>query len=415
VHGVFNSFVSNCQNHGIIDFKIIEDSIIMENGNRGLTTTLEKVVIRGSVVMYNFEFGIVTYSDTVVIVDNSIHNNGDGIYCQGGSRIIQDNFVFSNDENGIHVFQGNGEDLIDNNKIIENAIGIYLQSGSFTSVISNNLICTNSINGIEGLQEVNGVIDIKIRNNLISNNGSKGCYFQRNGDNLRTFFISTEYSTISYNGFLGVELNASPVSVDTVLNCIITNNNYGLAGTNGQIISNYNDVWNNSNANYSGVNPGENDISVNPFFIDPNIENYQLEENSQCLFMGEDGSQMGFYGPGVSPGLRIREVSSDRFLPLRGDTVTVSVEWEYINTNGNPFNFNVFSALGSLEFGIWPLIQKHTQIDFYPGIYTEEYEFVIPENAPIGAIGNIAGVLSPHAPFQEYGVSKLGNIFIVNQ
>ena len=87
-------------------------------------------------------------------------------------------------------------------------------------------------------------------------------------------------------------------------NIIIDNNNYGVQLSP---LSNYdyNDIWNNY-VNYQGIEPGINDISFDPQFVDTAKGNYHLTENSPCINTGNpdtkyddiDGSRndIGSYG-----------------------------------------------------------------------------------------------------------------------
>ena len=68
----------------------------------------------------------------------------------------------------------------------------------------------------------------------------------------------------------------------------------------------YNDVWNNYNANYSGLPPGEDDISKDPLFCNVPNDNFRLQCVSPCIDAGRPGhlyldlngtcNDMGVYG-----------------------------------------------------------------------------------------------------------------------
>jgi hypothetical protein len=100
----------------------------------------------------------------------------------------------------------------------------------------------------------------------------------------------------------GVVLNNSASLIE---NSIIVNNaGDGLAGSQSPT-SRYNDVWGNGR-NYSGVDVGVGDVSVNPLFVSEGAESYFLQAESLCRDAGNpaseyndpDGSRndMGAYG-----------------------------------------------------------------------------------------------------------------------
>ena len=53
-----------------------------------------------------------------------------------------------------------------------------------------------------------------------------------------------------------------------------------------------------SYSNVQGVWPGNGNISSNPNFCDVSSNDYTLAENSPCVGVGQDGTNMGAYGVG---------------------------------------------------------------------------------------------------------------------
>jgi parallel beta-helix repeat protein len=161
--------------------------------------------------------------------------------------------------------------IVKNNIIYINEAGrgIVLYNSN-NSEIYNNIIKDKSALGI-GIDIINSS-NSKIINNLIFNSG-KGI----NEEN----------------------------SISTVFNNIVMNNNIFGMQLSPTSQYNFNDVWNNS-VNYLEINPGSNDISYNPLFVDTTKGDYRLLPNSPCINAGNfnvqyndpDGTRndIGVYG-----------------------------------------------------------------------------------------------------------------------
>jgi hypothetical protein len=64
--------------------------------------------------------------------------------------------------------------------------------------------------------------------------------------------------------------------VQFVNNILVNSIGYGILSWNPLLHIDYNDIFNNSQANYSNCQPGLHDISADPLLADPGIGNYQL-------------------------------------------------------------------------------------------------------------------------------------------
>ena len=135
-----------------------------------------------------------------------------------------------------------------------------------------------------------------IRNNVIINNWN-GIWAVPTSS---PFIIN---NVLSHNEFNISILESSPTVKN---NIIIDGKNSGIYAASSSLNINYNDVWNNTN-NYSGdAYPGENDISENPLFVNPDSNDYHLLMGSPCIDAGDpnpayndlDGTRndMGAYG-----------------------------------------------------------------------------------------------------------------------
>jgi len=81
-------------------------------------------------------------------------------------------------------------------------------------------------------------------------------------------------------------------SPQILYNIIAANSVSGISVTEESAVLDYNDLWNNGpdagtdgigDDNYIGVDPGANDVSVDPLFVDAAASNYQLQAASPCV------------------------------------------------------------------------------------------------------------------------------------
>ena len=117
--------------------------------------------------------------------------------------------------------------------------------------------------------------------------------------------VSVDHSTLVSNAY-GVYSGSSSGSV-TVTNSVLTNNSsYGLyRSSSAVVISNsYNDVWQNSAANYGNTSAGTGSFSSNPLYVTPG-SNYRLTSNSPARNADSTGGDLGAfpYTSDATPGL----------------------------------------------------------------------------------------------------------------
>jgi hypothetical protein len=79
----------------------------------------------------------------------------------------------------------------------------------------------------------------------------------------------------------------SALLVFLVNNIIVENEGFGLVAdaTNDPQAAN-NDLWHNTGGNYSGCEPGVDDISADPLFLDRGAGNFRLPSRSPCIDAG---------------------------------------------------------------------------------------------------------------------------------
>jgi len=200
----------------------------------------------------------------------------------------------------------NSSVVISNNTIEYNTDGIRIVGGS-TGIIRNNIVQKNG-NPNNATTDY-GIICLHstplITNNLVLDNVEEGIYMawaESSGAQIVN-------NTIVGNPYDGIWCccEASP----TIKNNIVVGNGYGIAASHdAHPVISYNDVWQNAddyNSQSGGVSaPGPGDISEDPIFDVNYPSDYYLDQRSPCIDAGDpdevyndiDGSRndMGWYG-----------------------------------------------------------------------------------------------------------------------
>ncbi|MCK5038396.1 MAG: right-handed parallel beta-helix repeat-containing protein [Thermoplasmata archaeon] len=119
-------------------------------------------VISNNNASNNDYYGIWLISDSSIISNNTLINNGNGIYANS-NNIISNNTASNNSQYGINL--GGGNNIFSNNTILNNEVGIYLRD--VNNIISNNTILNNSLHGIHVYFSSKNTFS----NNTLINNG----------------------------------------------------------------------------------------------------------------------------------------------------------------------------------------------------------------------------------------------------
>ena len=215
---------------------------------------------------------------------NRSNTGGGAIYVQRGSRAIIDrNNIVSNWTGGVGggivVHEDNGSQITDNyidgNRADQNGAGIYLSSTSAQ-------VTGNQINHNTAWQLGGGIVVIngspRLNRNLITGNSAPqagaGVYLANSHSELVN-------NTLSNNGrhANGDGLYLSGGGSPSLKYNVIVSNDFGIRSSGGQPSQVMrNNVFNNRQENYLGVVAGQDDISVDPRWVNGPLGPYYLSE-----------------------------------------------------------------------------------------------------------------------------------------
>ena len=240
--------------------------------------------------------GIETANNSIITINNLNNLSGCGFKISGNC-IVEDNKINGISEIAIFLLGGNCKVI--NNEIVNiNSNGIKLIESS------NNSISGNIFKNVDG--EGISIIDVHDYYNAGSDNIIKNNLIYQCSNGIKINHLHSTNNFIKYNTITNcsngiyTDDNANAVYnyCESRNNIIVSNYSYGIYSVpnNGQFNSDYDNVWNNGNNYDPWITPGNNNISVNPFFTNPDLNDFTLQEGSPCLVMGENGGQMGAYG-----------------------------------------------------------------------------------------------------------------------
>ncbi len=253
----------------------INNCIIEDNSIYGIyhssPSYVPSLIVKNSIIRHNGYgssdgSGIWTDSGAITIKENQIYDNRRGIYAYvDSSPTIRNNQIYNNNYGsgsaGIYLYYCTA--TIEGNRIYDNERGIYSPPYAHsTETIERNRIYNNGV-GIYNDAESYGTI----RNNFIYGNGCGITAFS-------SIIISN--NTIAKNTEQGIN---DIFGVATIYNCIIWDNGEDLIGD-----ATYSCI---SNCEFAG---GEGNIcgdANDPCFIDADVNNYHLTENSPCINIGD--------------------------------------------------------------------------------------------------------------------------------
>lgn len=303
---------------GVLDHAIVEYG----GSSDGLVyIASDAVKVVSSVVQHSAKTGIVIRDASPLISGTQILSNtmlygdgGGGLRNDTGSPIIQnntfaDNIAESAYAQGVYgggLYNISGSPLIQNNTFVGNELTGYggygggLYNGSGNPIIRNNTFIKNVAGGFAGR---GGGLDSGgspiIQNNTFIDNETGGKSAFGGGVSCSGSAIIRNNTFIgnvaSGNAASGGGMSCSGCAI--ILNNIVINNEAigsgafgggGISiGSSATLTLDYNDVWNNTSGDYSGVAPGTHDISADPLLVDPVNGNIHLTPGSPCIDAGD--------------------------------------------------------------------------------------------------------------------------------
>jgi hypothetical protein len=326
-YGPDNTVIDGCNAQRVIDFP-----------NMAFSNT---TVINGFTIQNGYALqgaGIYIYQGSPSILGNVIRWNvaegtstwvyGGGLFCDGvGRPKIEDNLFQGNVAKGEYWNYG-GAIYIDNSNsalIQGNTIeydstiggswnygaGIYCRGGASPDIMHNIIrenVCTQGSRGHGAGIYVGTDCNAYILSNLIYNNRTQSGSWNYGGGLLVNSGAHVINNTITGNSCSGGTWNHGGGiriydSTNTIENNIIVSNSASSGGgiyaaTGDHAVLLYNDVWNNSGGDYSGIAPGAYDISADPLFVTGPLGDHYLSQvaagqgqDSPCLDYGSTAAE----------------------------------------------------------------------------------------------------------------------------
>jgi PKD repeat protein len=260
------------------------ENITMKNGVNVLGAGSDLTVIdgggTGTVVTFGWLDQETTIEDFTFQNGRSYGFSGSGVSISASPAIVRKNIITAGQGWAIGI-SGMASPTIQQNTITQNGGGILILGS--TPVFIGNVIKQNRGCGIETMN----TNIFTVVNNLICENEGDGVKFlipSGSGD------VKIINNTIVGNTGAGINGNRDP-SLKVLNNIIMGNSTCGInfdsSYDGGTAESNYNDVWNNTGDDYSGLAvAGSNDLPADPLFRNASGGDYHIWPFSPCVDAG---------------------------------------------------------------------------------------------------------------------------------
>jgi len=229
------------------------------------------------------------------VLGNTGVTAGGGMHIESSSPLVRDNVITDNhtDDNGggVNIISGSEPTLIGNTVARNTASvvggGIFCHK-SAPHILQNEIVDNKSPNG--GGLSFAGSVGFEVINNVIARNEATV-----DGGGIR--LASTSRGEIVNNTIVDNDLGSGGEAISLrndatawITNNILVGHKYGVwAREQASATVEYNNVWQNSVARYSGVSPGPGSISCDPQFADRSGGDYHLSFGSCAIDVGTNG------------------------------------------------------------------------------------------------------------------------------
>ncbi len=249
-----NEFSKNRWGARFLESKLsLIDNLVQSNYELGISCFKSELDMRGNQILGNQRVGIWVRSSPVMLSDNQISGNGEGIQLRDSTlSIIEGNQISNNGLAGLA--SQNSRLIISDNRIRENQDGIRIKQGA-SVVRKANEIDANRRHGISGEE-----CGAYIWDNLIHHNGEDGLSFKKSSINVGGNDIhhqqqsgidcqersaaNLQENIIEYNREAGVEIHQGDIIAKEN---IIRSNNLGLwIDKSGVVVVLYNRIETNA-------------------------------------------------------------------------------------------------------------------------------------------------------------------------
>jgi parallel beta-helix repeat protein len=155
--------------------------------------------------------------------------------------------------------------------------------------------------------------------NVVFHNGGHGICIDKTGG------ATLANNTIAFNANAGILIYESAAHIGN--NVVVSNANCGiniLPDEVSTVTLEHNDFWGNGTDDYCAEGPGENDISADPKFVNPDANDFHLLSDSPCVDAGTNvGAPSTDFDNDLRPldgnldGVAITDIGADEFRPYR--------------------------------------------------------------------------------------------------
>ena len=279
----------------------------------------------------NAEQGISAFNSSLTLDSSDIYFNGNtgsgysGMVLTGGSPLIRGNHSHTNYYQGLLLVGVIGGEISGNHFYDNGEMGLKLMDECSNVEISGNYLSYNGYYGMYVDHCGTAAYKLSIHHNVIFKNADDGIYSD-------VSYANYYNNTLTTNGRDGIFCYSGSVTIYS--NIVDNNDDRGIYIQAATYTLNYNDVWNNEE-DYRDCNPGVSDISADPIYAFPSLDNYQIMEGSPCI---DTGNPASIYNDPDATRSDIGALFFDQTSVGQFDPALIPVSSVIIGNYPNPFN-----------------------------------------------------------------------------